>query len=157
LCDTSSILQRDLQAANYKGRYTFWQLAQDAEQQIASIYPSPFDLCARMGYNRPAFWQGNERGRTTLANTHSAIKRIRSNERKRQVNLLHRTRARTYVKRTRRLIITGKLGEAEAMANQAASAVDKAAQKGVIHKNTAARRKSRLMRRLNQARQQKAA
>jgi small subunit ribosomal protein S20 len=110
-----------------------------------------------MGYNPGAFWQGNERGRTHLANTHSAIKRIRSNERKRQVNLLHRTRARTYVKRARRLIFTGKLGEAEAMTNHAASALDKAAQKGVIHRNTAARRKSRLMRRLNQARQQKAA
>jgi small subunit ribosomal protein S20 len=40
------------------------------------------------------------------------------------------------------------------MAQRAVSALDKAAQKGVIHKNNAARRKSRLMKRLDQARQQ---
>ena len=39
------------------------------------------------------------------------------------------------------------------MAQQAASALDKAAQKGVIHKNNAARRKSRLMQQLTQAKQ----
>jgi small subunit ribosomal protein S20 len=86
-----------------------------------------------------------------LANTKSAIKRIRSSERRRRINQIHRSRARTYVKKTRRLIDTGQLGEAEAMAMQAASALDKAAQKGVIHKNQAARSKSRLMKQLNQA------
>jgi small subunit ribosomal protein S20 len=91
-----------------------------------------------------------------LANTQSAIKRIRSSERKRRNNQVHRSRARTYVKNARRLIETGHLDEAEAMAHQAVSALDKAAQKGIIHKNTAARSKSRLMRQLNQAKQQAA-
>jgi small subunit ribosomal protein S20 len=91
-----------------------------------------------------------------LANTKSAIKRIRSSERKRRINQVHRSRARTFIKRTRRLIVAGQLDEAEAMAQKATSALDKAAQKGVIHKNNAARRKSRLMRQLNQARQQSA-
>jgi small subunit ribosomal protein S20 len=86
-----------------------------------------------------------------LANTKSAIKRIRSSERRRRINQIHRSRARTFVKKTRRLIDTGQLGEAEAMALQAASALDKAAQRGVIHKNQAARSKSRLMKQLNQA------
>jgi small subunit ribosomal protein S20 len=89
-----------------------------------------------------------------LANTQSAIKRIRSSERKRKINQVHRSKARTYVRRTRRLIAAGQLDEAEVMALQATSALDKAAQKGVIHKNNAARRKSRLMRQLNQAKQQ---
>lgn len=89
-----------------------------------------------------------------MANTQSAIKRIRSSERKRRVNQVHRSRARTYVKKTRRLISAGQLQEAEAMAQQAASALDKAAQKGIIHKNNAARSKSRLMRQLNQAKNQ---
>jgi small subunit ribosomal protein S20 len=89
-----------------------------------------------------------------LANTQSAIKRIRSSERKRKINQVHRSRARTFVRRTRRLIAAGQLEEAEVMAHQAVSALDKAAQKGVIHKNNAARRKSRLMRQLNQAKQQ---
>jgi len=86
-----------------------------------------------------------------LANTKSAIKRIRSSERRRRINQIHRSRARTFVKKARRLIDTGQLGEAETMALQAASALDKAAQRGVIHKNQAARSKSRLMKQLNQA------
>lgn len=88
-----------------------------------------------------------------MANTQSAIKRIRSSERRRRVNQVHRSKARTFVKRTRSLIAAGQLEEAEAMAHRACSALDKAAQKGVIHTNNAARRKSRLMRSLNQAKQ----
>ncbi|MFQ5886791.1 MAG: 30S ribosomal protein S20, partial [Anaerolineae bacterium] len=52
---------------------------------------------------------------------------------------------------TDRLIAEGKLEEAAQAARQAMSALDKAAVKGVIHKNNAARRKARLMKRLNLA------
>ena len=86
-----------------------------------------------------------------MANTKSAIKRIRSSERRRRINQVHRSRARTFVKRARQLIVDGKLEEAETTALQAISALDKAAQKGVIHKNRAARSKARLMKQLNQA------
>ncbi len=89
-----------------------------------------------------------------MANTKSAIKRIRSAERKRKINQIHRSRARTYIKKTRSLIEGGQLEEAEAMASRAVSALDKAAEKGIIHKNNAARRKSRLLKYLNQAKQQ---
>jgi small subunit ribosomal protein S20 len=91
-----------------------------------------------------------------LANTKSAIKRVRSAERRRKVNQVHRSRARTYVKKTRVLIAAGQLDEAEAMVREAASALDVAARKGVIHPNNAARRKSRLMKQLNQAKQDRA-
>jgi len=87
-----------------------------------------------------------------LANIKAAIKAIRHSERRRKINQVHRSRARTQVKRTRGLIETGKLDQAESMVQEAASALDKAAQKGIIHKNSAARRKSRLMKQLNQAR-----
>ena len=87
-----------------------------------------------------------------MANTKSAIKRIRSNERRRKINQVHRSRARTYLRKAHRLIDAGRLDEAEAVAREAVSALDRAAQKGVIHKNNAARRKSRLMNQLNQAR-----
>jgi small subunit ribosomal protein S20 len=99
---------------------------------------------------------GKEGSRTTLANTQSAIKRIRSSERKRKTNQAHRSRARTYLRRTRQLIARGNFEEAEVMAREATSALDKAAQKGIIHKNRAARSKSRLMKQLQQARQQEA-
>ena len=91
-----------------------------------------------------------------MANTKSAIKRIRSSERKRRINQVHRSRARTYVKNTRRLIASGELQDAEVMAQRAISALDRVAQKGIIHRNNAARRKSRLLRALNQAKQETA-
>jgi small subunit ribosomal protein S20 len=87
-----------------------------------------------------------------LANTKSANKRIRSSRRRAQHNQVTRSTARTYVKRARRLIEQGDLDEAQAVVVQAVSALDKAAEKGVIHRNNAARRKSRLVKMLNQAR-----
>lgn len=88
-----------------------------------------------------------------MANIQSAIKRIRRSERRRKINQVHRSRARTYVKRTRELIAAGKIEEAETVALQAMRSLDKAAQRGIIHKNKAARSKSRLMKQLNQARE----
>lgn len=91
-----------------------------------------------------------------MANTKSAIKNVRRAERRRQINQVHRSRARTYLKKTHLLIDKGQFEEAEAMAREAMSALDKAAQKGVIHKNNAARRKARLIKHLNQAKRQAA-
>jgi small subunit ribosomal protein S20 len=88
-----------------------------------------------------------------LANSQSAIKRIRRAERRRKINQVHRSRARTYVKRTRSLIAAGQIDEAEAVALQAVRSLDRAAANGIIHKNKAARSKSRLMKQLNQARE----
>jgi len=87
-----------------------------------------------------------------LPNTKSAIKQLRVSEKKRLRNRRIRSRARTFVKKTNRLIEAGDLEQAKEMARQEAIiALDKAAQKGVIHKNTAARYKSRLMKRLHKA------
>jgi len=86
-----------------------------------------------------------------VANIKSAIKEIRASERRRKVNQMHRSRARTQVKRARILIEDGELAEAQEMLSQAASALDKAAKKRALHPNTAARRKSRLMKALNRA------
>jgi small subunit ribosomal protein S20 len=89
-----------------------------------------------------------------LAHTRSAIKRLRQNEKRRARNRFFRATARTEIKKTRRLIEAGELDEAREAVVQAIKALDKAAQKGVIHKNNAARRKSRLMKYLNAALQQ---
>ncbi len=86
-----------------------------------------------------------------MANIKSAIKEIRASERRRKVNQLHRSRARTQVKQTRLLIEDGELVDAQAMLSRASSALDKAAKNGALHRNTAARRKSRLMKALNRA------
>jgi len=86
-----------------------------------------------------------------LPNTRSAMKRMRQAERKQQRNQRFRSAARTYIKKTRRLIAEGKLEEAQEVAQKAVSTMDRAASKGILHRNNVARRKSRLMRQLNQA------
>ena len=86
-----------------------------------------------------------------MPNTTSAMRHLRVSQKRRLRNRLIRSRANTFVKKARRLIEAGQLDEARTMAVQATSALDKAAEKGVIHRNTAARKKSRLMKQLNQA------
>ena len=85
-----------------------------------------------------------------MANLKSAIKRLRSAERRRLHNRVYRVRARTAVKKARQLMGKGQIEEARAAVHVAVGVLDKAAQKGIIHKNNAARRKSRLMRQLSQ-------
>jgi small subunit ribosomal protein S20 len=83
-----------------------------------------------------------------LANHKSALKRIRSSARKQQRNRIVRTRARTEVKKARTELQTGDLESARKAILEAVRALDKAAVKGVLHPNNAARRKSRLMKQL---------
>jgi small subunit ribosomal protein S20 len=85
-----------------------------------------------------------------LANIKSAIKRNKQNEKRRVRNRIYRGRARTFVKKALTTIETGDGDLSREAALQAISALDRAADKGVLHPNNAARRKSRLMRRLNQ-------
>jgi len=89
-----------------------------------------------------------------VPNIKSAIKRVRVSERRRLRNKPIRTAARTNVKNARRAIDSGNLEapETEQALTKALSYLDRAAVKGVIHKNNAARRKSRLMQRYNKAR-----
>ena len=84
-----------------------------------------------------------------MANSKSAEKRIRQNMKRRLRNRSHRNRARTLVKRARVEIEGGDATRAEEATRVAMRDLDKAASKGVIHKRNAARRKSRLMKRLN--------
>ena len=79
-------------------------------------------------------------------------KSARVSDRKRRMNAPLRSRARTFITKARRLIAANDLGAAEQAVRDATVALDKAAQKGAIHRNNAARRKSRIMRRLHQAR-----
>lgn len=85
-----------------------------------------------------------------MANTKSAKKSILVNERRRIRNRIHRGRARTEIKKARKVIASGDLTASVEAVRQAVKWIDHAASKGVIHKNNAARRKSRLMKRLAQ-------
>jgi small subunit ribosomal protein S20 len=85
-----------------------------------------------------------------MANNKSAEKRARQNERRHMHNRMFESRARTAVKKARQLIDAGDPGALEAV-HVAYKALDKAANKGAIHENNAARRKSRLAVSLNKS------
>ena len=83
-----------------------------------------------------------------MANSRSAIKRMRQNPKRRLRNRFFTGSARTSVKKARTAMEAGSAQDARSATLEAIRALDKAAEKGVIHKNNAARRKSRLMRQL---------
>lgn len=84
--------------------------------------------------------------------TKSAGKQMRVAERRQIRHKPIRTLCRTRVSQAETLIFSGELETAAKAVITAISALDKAAQKGIIHPNNAARRRSRLMKKLNQAR-----
>lgn len=83
----------------------------------------------------------------------SALKALRRDARKTLYRSAVRASTRTRVKKARAAIALGKAADATAAVRDAIRALDKAAEKGVIHKNAAARRKSRLMAALHKASQ----
>ncbi len=85
-----------------------------------------------------------------MPNTKSAIKMVRVAERRRLRNRAVRSSVRTYVRKAERAIVTVADDTLEAV-KTAIRALDKAATKGVIHRNNASRRKSRLMKKYNGA------
>ena len=90
-----------------------------------------------------------------LANMHAAEKAMRRSARLQVRNRVGRARARSEVKQANALIAAGNSVDAEKATVEAISALDQAAQKGIIKKNNAARRKSRLMKKLNALRASK--
>jgi len=84
-----------------------------------------------------------------LANLKSSIKRARQDIRRRSRNRAVLSRSRTAVSKAKRAIASGDGAEAREAVIVAISEVDKAASKGIMHRNQAARRKSRLMAKLN--------
>jgi small subunit ribosomal protein S20 len=85
-----------------------------------------------------------------VANIKSQIKRNRQNEKRRVANKAVRSEMKT---RTKRVEVAAETGadDLDELTRDAVKRIDKAAEKGVIHKNAAARRKSRLMKKVNAA------
>ena len=83
-----------------------------------------------------------------LANIKSAIKRNRQNEKRRLHNRVFRGSTRTQIRRARLAIENGEKDTAAEEVKQAVIKLDRTAAKGIIHKNNAARRKSRLVKQL---------
>lgn len=83
-----------------------------------------------------------------MPNIKKAIKRVKTAEKKRQANIVQKSALRTTVKKCR-MAIQNNDPNAQGLLIKAAKALDKAAAKNIIHKNTAARSKARLTRAFN--------
>lgn len=85
-----------------------------------------------------------------MANHASAIKRHKQSEKRRQRNASVKSGLRTAVKKVKEAVAAGKADEAKASLKSAVTELDKAASKGVLHRNNAARRVSRLSKLVNE-------
>ena len=84
-----------------------------------------------------------------MANTPGAKKAIRKIERRTEVNKARRSRVRTYLRKFEEALAGGDAAIATAAFVEAQSELMRAVSKGVVHKNTGARKVSRLAARLN--------
>jgi small subunit ribosomal protein S20 len=85
-----------------------------------------------------------------MPNHKSAEKRMRQSENRRAINRSNRTRVRSQIKKLHTALAAGNKSASELLP-ATISVIDRAVQKGVLHKNAAARHKSRLTVRMNQA------
>jgi small subunit ribosomal protein S20 len=81
-----------------------------------------------------------------MAITESAKKAVRQSERRREHNIVYKNKIKKLVKEARALVSAKKMAEAQKLLPEIYRALDKAAKVGVIKKNNASRRKSRLTR-----------
>ncbi|MDD3529277.1 MAG: 30S ribosomal protein S20 [Gallionellaceae bacterium] len=79
-----------------------------------------------------------------MANTAQARKRARQNDAQRERNMAQRSEYRTAVKKVRKAILAGDKSAAQAAFQVSMSTMDSIADKRIVHKNKAARQKSRL-------------
>ncbi len=84
-----------------------------------------------------------------MPNIKSAIKRVKINEAKNAANVAVKSAMRSAVKKVETAVVANDATVAKETFVEAARKLDKAAAKGLIHKNAAARKKSRLMKKVN--------
>ena len=84
-----------------------------------------------------------------MPNHKSAEKRDRQNVRRNAINTTSRTRLRSSLKKLRAAIAAGNASQAQSLLSETVSVIDKSVQKGVLHRNTAARHKARLTTHVN--------
>jgi small subunit ribosomal protein S20 len=84
-----------------------------------------------------------------MANIKSAKKRVVTNERRRQRNVAVKSGLKTHLKNTLAALESKDTAQVKSLLPEALSEIDRAASKGVIHPNSASRKKSMLQRRAN--------
>ncbi|MEN6521815.1 MAG: 30S ribosomal protein S20 [Armatimonadota bacterium] len=85
-----------------------------------------------------------------MPNIKSVMKDVKKSRQNHLRNLATKSKIKTFVKKSKSMIDEGS-SEVAQIVSQTVSIIDKAAEKGIIHKNAAARRKSRLMKKANKA------
>jgi small subunit ribosomal protein S20 len=83
-----------------------------------------------------------------LANSKQAKKRVRQNEKSRRLNSSQKSAMRTYIKKVNAAILSGDAAAAQEAFQNAQPLIDRAARKGLIHVNKAARNKSKMIKRI---------
>jgi small subunit ribosomal protein S20 len=84
-----------------------------------------------------------------MANHKSAEKRVRQNAKRNEINRSNRSKLRTSIKKLRTAVSSNDKNASTELLFPTVSLIDKAVNKGIIHKNTAARYKSRLTKHVN--------
>ena len=84
-----------------------------------------------------------------MPNHKSAEKRVRQNEKRRAINKSNVSKLRTQIKKLRSALASGNKEETQQLLQPTISLIDKSVNKGLLHKNTAARYKSRLTMHVN--------
>ena len=115
-----------------------WQIAGSLDTRLADTY-TPSLALGRV----PALGE-------RMPNHKSAEKRVRQSEKRRVINRSHRSKVRTYIKKLRTTLDSGNSQDVQTVLPEVISVIDKSVQKGVLHKNAAARYKARLTVRANQ-------
>jgi small subunit ribosomal protein S20 len=86
-----------------------------------------------------------------LPNIKSVIKDVKKSRERHERNIAVKSKIKTFVKKAKGAIAGGDAAVTQQAVSSAVSVIDKAAEKGIIHKNAAARRKSRIMLAANKA------
>ncbi|NEU31629.1 30S ribosomal protein S20 [bacterium LRH843] len=84
-----------------------------------------------------------------MPNIKSAIKRVKTNDKRRAQNIAFKSALRTAIKKVETAVVAGDAANATTAFAEATKKIDKAATKGLIHKNAASRQKSRLAKIVN--------
>ena len=84
-----------------------------------------------------------------MPNIKSAVKRVKTSDKRRALNASQKSALRTSVKAADAALVSNEVDTAKAAIQAASKKLDKAVTKGLVHKNAAARKKSRLAKKLN--------
>lgn len=86
-----------------------------------------------------------------MPNIKSVIKDVKKSRKNHERNISAKSAVKTFIKKAKSVIAAGDVANIKEVVSQAVSVIDKTAERGIIHKNAAARRKSRIMKRAHKA------